>query len=86
MERIVGIETAFAGEDIRALFHEGDLLIALKTGDLFESGSLDSGDDRTLLERTITQFGSLVELAAKMNERARMTMRDRPAPPPPEPT
>ncbi len=79
MERLIGIETAFAGQDIRALFHEGDLLITVKTGDLFESGSLDAEDDRRLLEATIAQFGSLAELAAKMNERERLTMRDRPA-------
>ncbi len=81
MERLVGIEAAFSGQDIRALFHEGDLLITVKTGDLFESGSLDAEDDRRLLEATIAQFGSLAELAAKMNERARLTMRDGPAPP-----
>jgi hypothetical protein len=71
VERLVAIEAAFAGQDIRALFHEGDLLVTVKTGDLFESGSLDAGDDRALLERTIAQFGSLAELAANMNERAR---------------
>jgi hypothetical protein len=88
MERLVAIETAFAGQDIRALFHEGDLLITVKTGDLFESGSLDAKDDHALLERTIAQFSSLAELAAKMNERARLTMRDgvAPAPAPPAPS
>jgi hypothetical protein len=85
MERLVGIETAFAGQDIRALFHEGDLLITVKTGDMFESGSLDAEDDRRLLEQTIAQFGSLVELAANMNERARLTMRDGVATPPSPP-
>lgn len=76
MERIVAVETAFAGQDVRALFHEGDLLLTIKTGDLFESGSLDAGEDRALLERTIAQFGSLADLATKMNERARATFRD----------
>jgi hypothetical protein len=76
MERIVAVETAFAGQDIRALYHEGDLLITVKTGDLFESGSLDPAEDRALLERAIVQFGSLAELAAKLNERARTGFRD----------
>lgn len=76
MERIVGIETAFAGQDIRALFHEGDLLITIKTGDLFESGSLNPEDDRELLEKVIAQFGSLAELATKLNERARPGFRN----------
>lgn len=76
MERIVAVETAFAGQDVRALFHQGDLLLTIKTGDLFESGSLDAGDDRVLLERTIAQFGSLADLANSLNERARATFRD----------
>jgi hypothetical protein len=38
---------------------------------MFESGSLDAGDDRALLERTITQFTALAELAARLNERER---------------
>lgn len=76
VERLLGIEAAFSGEDIRALFHEGDLLITLRTGDLFESGSLDARDDRRLLEQAIAQFGSLADLAVTLQERARMTMRD----------
>jgi Protein of unknown function (DUF3137) len=76
IERLLAVEQAFSGENIRAMFHEGDLLITLKTGDMFESGSLESGDDQALLERTISQFGSLVALADTLNERARMTMRD----------
>ncbi len=71
LERLLAVETAFAGQDIRALFHGGDLLIALKTGDLFESGSLDADDDRTLLAQTITQFGSLADLALALQERER---------------
>jgi hypothetical protein len=76
VERMLAVEAAFAGKNIRALFHQGELLIVLETGDLFESGSLDAGDDRALLERTIVQFTSLAELAAQLNERERMTMRD----------
>jgi Protein of unknown function (DUF3137) len=79
MERIVAVETAFAGQDVRALFHQGDLLLTIKTGDLFESGSLDAGDDRALLEQSIAQFGSLADLANSLNERARATFRDPPA-------
>lgn len=76
IERLIAVEQAFAGSDIRALFHGGDLLITLKSGDLFESGSLEADRDRALLERSITQFGALADLAIKLNERARMRMRD----------
>ncbi len=76
IERLIAVEQAFAGTDIRALFHGGDLLIALKSGDLFESGSLEADKDRALLEQSIAQFGALADLAIKLNERARMRMRD----------
>lgn len=71
ISRLVAVEEAFAGENIRALFREGELLVVLESGDLFESGSLESGDDRMLLERSIAQFGALADLATKLNERPR---------------
>lgn len=70
-ERLTAIEQAYSGENIRALFSEGELLIVLETGDLFESGSLNAEDDRAMLERTIGQFTSLAELATKLNKRLR---------------
>ena len=70
-ERLTAVEQAYAGKNIRALFSEGELLIVLESGDLFESGSLDAGDDRALLARTIDQFTALTELATKLNERPR---------------
>lgn len=76
VERLLAVEKAFTGEDIRALFHEGDLLITVKTGNLFESGSLDSGEDRALLSKAIVQFTALADLAITLNERARSTLAD----------
>ena len=78
IERLVAVEEAFAGHNIRALFHDGELLIVLESGDQFESGSLEARDDHALLERSIAQFGSLVDLAVQLNERERMTLRDLP--------
>lgn len=71
IERLVAVEQAYAGQNIRALFDGGSLVLALETGDLFESGSIEASDDRALLERTINQFGTLADLAAQLNERAR---------------
>ena len=71
MERLVAVEQAFAGDNLRALFREGQLLIVLESGNMFESGSLDAEDDRRLLERTIAQFAALADLAAQLNERER---------------
>lgn len=76
VERLLAVEAAFSGKNIRALFHQGELLIVLETGNLFESGSLDADEDRALLETSIVQFSALAELAASLNERERMTMRD----------
>jgi len=70
-ERLTAVEQAYSGDNIRALFSEGELLIVLESGDMFESGSLNAEDDRTMLERTIGQFTSLAELATKLNERPR---------------
>ncbi len=71
VERLIAVEQAFAGENIRVLFCGGSLLIALESGNLFESGGLEASDDRRLLEQSIEQFGTLADLAARLNERAR---------------
>lgn len=71
IERLIAVEQAYAGQNIRTLFDGGSLIVALESGDLFESGSIEASDDRRLLERTIEQFGALADLAAQLNERAR---------------
>ncbi len=71
IERLIAVEQAYAGQNIRALFDGGSLVVALETGDLFESGSIEAADDRPLLQRTIDQFGSIADMAAQLNERAR---------------
>lgn len=71
IERLVAVEQAFAADKVRALFREGELLIVLESGNLFESGSLEASDDRALLEKTIAQFATLADLAVRLNERPR---------------
>lgn len=71
VERLLEVERAFDGQDIRTLFTGGELTIAVESADMFESGSLDPADDRARIERTCDQFMSLVELAAALNEPAR---------------
>ena len=70
-ERLVAIEQAFRGDKIRTVFAAGELLIALESKNLFESGSIDASDDRARLEQTIAQFGALADLAVQLNERPR---------------
>ena len=67
IERLIGIEQAFDGEDIAALFSGGSLIIALKCGNLFESGSIDPTEDRAKLAETISQFQRLADLALALN-------------------
>lgn len=71
VERLVGVEQAFEGQKIRALFQGGELLIVLDSGNMFESGSLDADRDRDLLATCIAQFSSLASLATQLNERPR---------------
>ncbi len=70
-ERLLAVESAYRGRNLRALFHGGELLIVIETGDQFESGSLEASDDARLLKATIEQFTTLVELGQRLNERPR---------------
>ena len=71
VERLIAVQTAYAGKNIRALFHGGELLVVIETENQFESGSLEASDDRALLEQTIGQFATLAALATTLNERPR---------------
>jgi hypothetical protein len=71
VERLIAIEDGFSGQKVRALFHGGNLVIALEARDQFESGSLDAENDRQRMARTIEQFAALANLAQALNERPR---------------
>ena len=71
VERLIAVESAFAARKLRALFREGELLLVFETDNLFESGSLEPGDDRRLVEQAIAQFAAMADLAVRLNERAR---------------
>jgi hypothetical protein len=70
-ERLIALEEQFDGQKLRALFHGGAIIIAIETGELFESGSLEADEDRALMNKTIEQFSSLINLARALNERPR---------------
>ena len=70
-ERLLDLEKEFEGEKLAALFLAGDLIIALRTGNIFESATLDPSLDRELLGQTIGQFASIVRLVKLLNERPR---------------
>jgi Protein of unknown function (DUF3137) len=70
-ERLLELERDFYGEQLCALFTGGDLLVIIKTSDMFESATLDPADDRQLLGQTIDQFASITRLIQTLNERPR---------------
>jgi hypothetical protein len=67
IERLIALEQAYGGQDVTALFTGGELVIAIKSGNMFESGSIDPTEDRAKLERTIEQFRTLADLALALN-------------------
>lgn len=71
VERLTAVEQAFAGSNLRCLFCGGELLILIDSKDLFESGGIEASKDRELLVRTIDQFGTLADLAKRLNEAPR---------------
>ncbi|TIX52000.1 DUF3137 domain-containing protein [Alteraurantiacibacter aquimixticola] len=71
VERLIALEEAFSGKKVRALFHQGELTIVLETSNMFESGNIDAGRDREMIETCIEQFMSMADLAASLNEPAR---------------
>ena len=70
-ERLLELERDFFGEQLCALFHGGDLLVTIRTEDLFESATLDPAKDRQLLGQTIDQFAAITRLIQTLNERPR---------------
>ncbi|MDE1466494.1 DUF3137 domain-containing protein [Aurantiacibacter sp. D1-12] len=73
VERLIALEHSYRGEGIATIFHEGSLVVTLKTGNMFESGSIDAGDDRHRMQRTIDQFGRIADLARELNSREPLT-------------
>ena len=71
VEHLVAVERSFQGEAVRALFHKGEVILAIESGNLFESGSIDASDDALRVTQTAEQFGSLANLAMAINQNER---------------
>ena len=50
IERLIALETAFAGQEIRTLFKDGELTVVLGAKNMFESGSMNAARDREMVE------------------------------------
>ncbi|RIV84531.1 DUF3137 domain-containing protein [Aurantiacibacter zhengii] len=68
IERLIALENAFRGKDIKTLFKDGELTIVLKSENMFESGSLDHNRDREMVETCVSQFMAMADLCAQLNE------------------
>ncbi len=71
IERLIALEREFAGDNLAAIFHGGDMIITIETENMFESASMDAEQDRTGLTRTIAQFAEVARLMTALNERPR---------------
>ncbi len=79
VEHLIALERAFDGDAVRALFSKGEVVIAVQSKDLFESGSMDPSQDRINAETTAQQFSALAKLALAINQNDRgrvMASRD----------
>lgn len=79
VEHLIALERAFDGDAVRALFSKGEVVIAVQSKDLFESGSMDPSQDRINAETTAKQFSALAKLALAINQNDRgraMTSQD----------
>lgn len=73
VERLIAVERSYRGEAVTTIFHEGNLVVTLKTGDMFESGHIEARNDRRRMETTIDQFARIADLARELNSREPVT-------------
>ena len=71
VEHLLAIEKAFDGDAVRALFAHGEVIIAIESGDLFESGHINADGDMQRAEEAAKQFASLAGLAIALNKHER---------------
>ena len=81
VEHLLRLESAFGAKELRALFIQGQVIIAVEGRNMFESGSMDSNNDRARAEEAAQQFAAIsgLALAINQNERGRV-LNTAPAP------
>ena len=67
VEHLLKLESAFEAQELRALFMRGEVIIAVETDNMFESGSMDPAEDRANAARAARQFAALAGLALAIN-------------------
>lgn len=77
VEHLLGLERAFAGKELCALFAAGEVVIVVESANLFESGAIDESTDYQRVKECAEQFGALAGLALAINQNERgRTLRD----------
>jgi hypothetical protein len=71
VEHLLQLEKAFGGKELRALFRQGEVIIAVEGRDMFESGSMDASEDHARAAEAAEQFGALAGLALAINQNER---------------
>ena len=66
VERLLAMENAFGGNGVCSLFEGGDIIVAVRGGNMFESGSIDPEHDRRMIEQTARQLSSMSALAKQV--------------------
>lgn len=82
VEHLLALEKAFDGDAVRALFKGGEVVLAVESGNLFESGSMNAADDHARVAEAAEQFGAMagLALAINQNERGRTLGGGQPSP------
>jgi hypothetical protein len=70
-ERLMEMEAAFHGHNMRLAFAQGRVVVVIETDDMFESGGIEADGDDARFATTIDQLGSLIDLTQTLNERPR---------------
>lgn len=71
IEHLLHLERAFDGKAVRALFYKGEVIIAVESGNMFESGAIDADGDERRARETAEQFAALAALAMALNQNDR---------------
>ncbi len=69
VERLLALEDAFQGSGVCSLFVEGDIIVAVRGGNMFESGSINPEADRHMVENCARQLAAMGHLAKQVQER-----------------
>ncbi|MEO1222000.1 MAG: DUF3137 domain-containing protein [Pseudomonadota bacterium] len=71
VEHLINLERSFHGKEIRALFVDQHLVIAIETDNMFESGSIKAEEDHRRAQETADQFAALAKLMLAINQSER---------------